>query len=95
MAWSRDGGALPDFGVGIGHHGDEEYEYEIHHWEQHHTEEDGDEKFIHPEDIEHVGDLKVGERGGEGMLIGNSLKGMRRRRRRRGRRQRERSLRLI
>jgi hypothetical protein len=27
------GGELPDFGVGPGHHGDDEYEYGIHHWE--------------------------------------------------------------
>lgn len=28
------GGTLPDFGHGPGHHGDDEYEYEIHHWEK-------------------------------------------------------------
>ena len=28
------GGTLPDFGTGPGHHGDDEYEYEIHHWEK-------------------------------------------------------------
>lgn len=28
------GKALPDMGTGPGHHGDEEYEYEIHHWEK-------------------------------------------------------------
>lgn len=54
MSWSKNGGELPDFGVGIGHHGDDEYEYEIHHFEKYHTEEDGDEKFVHKEDIEHV-----------------------------------------
>jgi len=25
---------LPDVGTGPGHHGDDEYEYEIHHWEK-------------------------------------------------------------
>lgn len=25
---------LPDMGTGPGHHGDDEYEYEIHHWEK-------------------------------------------------------------
>jgi len=25
---------LPDMGTGPGHHGDEEFEYEIHHWEK-------------------------------------------------------------
>ncbi len=28
------GKTLPDFGHGPGHHGDDEYEYEIHHWEK-------------------------------------------------------------
>lgn len=35
--WHRfilDGKTLPDLGVGPGHHGDYEYEYEIHHWEK-------------------------------------------------------------
>jgi Ca2+-binding EF-hand superfamily protein len=29
-----NGHTLPDFGHGPGHHGDDEYEYEIHHWEK-------------------------------------------------------------
>jgi Ca2+-binding EF-hand superfamily protein len=29
-----DGKTLPDMGTGPGHHGDDEYEYEIHHWEK-------------------------------------------------------------
>lgn len=33
MKFVADGGVLPDFGTGPGHHGDDEYEYEIHHWE--------------------------------------------------------------
>jgi len=28
------GHTLPDLGSGPGHHGDDEYEYEIHHWEK-------------------------------------------------------------
>lgn len=28
------GETLPDMGTGPGHHGDDEYEYEIHHWEK-------------------------------------------------------------
>lgn len=34
MAFVAGGGKLPDFGMGPGHHGDDEYEYEIHHWEK-------------------------------------------------------------
>lgn len=30
----RAGKRLPDLGVGPGHHGDAEYEYEIHHFEK-------------------------------------------------------------
>jgi len=30
----KDGKTLPDVGTGPGHHGDDEYEYEIHHWEK-------------------------------------------------------------
>lgn len=46
-------GELPDFGLGPGHHGDYEYEYEIHHWLEHHAQDDPDVKNVHPEDIEH------------------------------------------
>ncbi|KAF1839347.1 secretory pathway protein-like protein Ssp120 [Decorospora gaudefroyi] len=49
-----DGVKLPDFGMGPGHHGDDEYEYEIHHWEKYHGGDDvRDEDLNHPEDIEH------------------------------------------
>jgi hypothetical protein len=34
IRFSAQGGILPDFGLGPGHHGDDEYEYEIHHWER-------------------------------------------------------------
>ncbi|KAK3677829.1 hypothetical protein LTR37_021521 [Vermiconidia calcicola] len=44
---------LPDFGYGPGHHGDDEYEYEIHHFEKYHDENTREEDLIHPEDIEH------------------------------------------
>ncbi|KAF2739012.1 secretory pathway protein-like protein Ssp120 [Polyplosphaeria fusca] len=52
-AWDR-GVKLPDFGMGPGHHGDDEYEYEIHHWEKYHSGDDVKEEDLnHPEDIEH------------------------------------------
>lgn len=44
---------LPDFGFGPGHHGDDEYEYEIHHFEKYHGEDATEEELNHPEDIEH------------------------------------------
>jgi hypothetical protein len=44
---------LPDLGYGPGHHGDDEYEYEIHHYEKYHDENTKEEDLIHPEDIEH------------------------------------------
>lgn len=34
----RAGKRLKDFGLGPGHHGDDEYEYEIHHFEKFHDE---------------------------------------------------------
>ncbi|KAJ4414560.1 hypothetical protein N0V82_007855 [Gnomoniopsis sp. IMI 355080] len=50
---NHEGGTLPDFGTGPGHHGDDEYEYEIHHWELYHDENTKLEDLTHPEDIEH------------------------------------------
>ncbi|KAG5920107.1 hypothetical protein E4U42_006315 [Claviceps africana] len=47
------GGTLPDLGTGPGHHGDDEYEYEIHHWEKYHDENTRLEDLTHPEDVEH------------------------------------------
>ncbi|KAH9825536.1 putative calcium-binding protein [Teratosphaeria destructans] len=45
---------LPDLGYGPGHHGDDEYEYEIHHFEKYHGDgEVKEEDLNHPEDIEH------------------------------------------
>lgn len=49
----HDGNTLPDFGLGPGHHGDPEYEYEIHHFEKYHSEDSTAEELNHPEDIEH------------------------------------------
>ncbi|KAL2175325.1 putative calcium ion binding protein [Thermothelomyces heterothallicus CBS 202.75] len=48
-----EGKTLPDMGTGPGHHGDDEYEYEIHHWEKYHGEDTKLEDLTHPEDIEH------------------------------------------
>ncbi|EAW13034.1 nucleobindin SSP120 [Aspergillus clavatus NRRL 1] len=47
------GTRLPDLGFGPGHHGDIEYEYEIHHFEKYHGEDAKLEDLTHPEDIEH------------------------------------------
>ena len=47
------GARLPDLGFGPGHHGDIEYEYEIHHFEKYHGDETTEEELTHPEDIEH------------------------------------------
>lgn len=53
MNQSQVGFKLPDFGYGPGHHGDIEYEYEIHHFEKFHGEDAKEEDLTHPEDIEH------------------------------------------
>ncbi len=53
MSLLANGGTLPDLGTGPGHHGDDEYEYEIHHWEKYHDENTRLEDLNHPEDIEH------------------------------------------
>ncbi|KAK7947896.1 calcium-binding protein [Apiospora aurea] len=47
------GKTLPDMGTGPGHHGDDEYEYEIHHWEKYHGDDTTMEDLVHPEDIAH------------------------------------------
>jgi hypothetical protein len=51
-AWNS-GTKLPDLGFGPGHHGDAEYEYEIHHFEKYHSNDAKLEDLVHPEDIEH------------------------------------------
>ncbi|KAI2602333.1 putative calcium ion binding protein [Hypoxylon sp. NC1633] len=53
IAFIESGKTLPDMGTGPGHHGDDEYEYEIHHWEKYHDENTPYEELNHPEDIEH------------------------------------------
>lgn len=53
LSHTKNGKKLPDFGLGPGHHGDDEYEYEIHHFEKYHDENTREEDLIHPEDIEH------------------------------------------
>lgn len=50
---SKTGLHLPDLGLGPGHHGDIEYEYEIHHFEKFHGPGTTEADLIHPEDIEH------------------------------------------
>jgi hypothetical protein len=51
-AWAR-GVRLPDLGLGPGHHGDAEQEYETHHWNKYHGDDTKVEDLTHPEDIEH------------------------------------------
>lgn len=53
MEQIRIGRRLPDFGTGPGHHGDDEYEYEIHHYEKYHGDAEGSEELIHQEDLDH------------------------------------------
>ncbi|KAL6892351.1 hypothetical protein GGI43DRAFT_413820 [Trichoderma evansii] len=53
LDYIAQGKTLPDMGTGPGHHGDDEYEYEIHHWEKYHDENSKLEDLNHPEDIEH------------------------------------------
>ncbi|KAI9787208.1 MAG: hypothetical protein M1839_003443 [Geoglossum umbratile] len=53
LRFTGGGGELPDFGLGPGHHGDDEYEYEIHHFEKYHDENTKEEDLIHPEDVAH------------------------------------------
>lgn len=53
MAMIGSGKRLPNFGLGPGHHGDIEYEYEIHHFEKYHGDDTKEEDLTHPEDIEH------------------------------------------
>lgn len=53
MRLTAEGKRLPDFGLGPGHHGDMEYEYEIHHFEKYHGDDATEEELTHPEDIEH------------------------------------------
>lgn len=63
MVWSRRGGVLQDFGTGVGHHGDDEQEYEIHHFEEYHSgdKEDGSDMVMHQEDLDHVSTAVIHE----------------------------------
>lgn len=51
--FSEKRGILPDFGYGQGHHLDFESEYEEHHWNKYHANNDPDVLIKHKEDIEH------------------------------------------
>lgn len=53
LAFAKKGKKLPDLGVGVGHHSDFEAEYELHHWNEFHKDEDPNIKNVHKEDIEH------------------------------------------
>lgn len=53
LAYSKKGGEFPDMNVGVGHSQDFEKEYEIHHWNKYHRDQDPDIKIIHKEDVEH------------------------------------------
>lgn len=64
-AFAAAGRTLPDLGTGPGHHGDDEYEYEIHHWEKYHDDNTKLEDLTHPEDIEHFKKHEDMERAAE------------------------------
>lgn len=53
ILFSQHGGHLPDLGLGPGHHLDFEAEYENHHWNKYHRDQDPDVHIKHKEDIEH------------------------------------------
>lgn len=51
--FTHNGGIMPDFGYGQGHHLDFESEYEEHHWKEYHMKDDPEVLIKHKEDIEH------------------------------------------
>lgn len=53
LKFAKKGNKFPDLGVGVGHHSDFEHEYEIHHWNKYHKDNDEYVKNVHKEDIEH------------------------------------------
>ncbi|SCU98820.1 LADA_0H15566g1_1 [Lachancea dasiensis] len=53
LTFANAGNKLPDLGVGVGHHSDFELEYELHHWNKYHRDQDPYVKIVHKEDIEH------------------------------------------
>ncbi|RPA71812.1 hypothetical protein BJ508DRAFT_419764 [Ascobolus immersus RN42] len=63
--YHEEGGQLPDYGYGPGHHGDDEYEYELHHYERFHGDDTTDEELTHPEDIAHFAKHEREEREAE------------------------------
>ncbi|KAI5815343.1 hypothetical protein BZA77DRAFT_388507 [Pyronema omphalodes] len=75
MVWSRRGGVLKDFGTGVGHHGDDEQEYEIHHFEEFHSgdKEDGSDMVMHQEDLDH---LKIHEKAEAEELKAQQIEGV-------------------
>lgn len=70
----NEGKTLPDMGTGPGHHGDDEYEYEIHHWEKYHDENTKLEDLTHPEDIEHFRKHELLEEAEEKLERMNKMK---------------------
>ncbi|CAI5760034.1 unnamed protein product [Candida verbasci] len=52
-SFHNQGNELPDFGYGSGHHLNFEDEYEEHHWNEYHKDQDPDVLIKHKEDIEH------------------------------------------
>ncbi|CDO95879.1 unnamed protein product [Kluyveromyces dobzhanskii CBS 2104] len=53
LSFASNGNKFADLGVGVGHHGDFETEYETHHWNKYHKDQDPDIKNVHKEDVEH------------------------------------------
>lgn len=53
LAYAKNGHKLEDLGVGVGHHADFETEYEVHHWNKFHKDQDPDIKNVHKEDVQH------------------------------------------
>ncbi|EMG46374.1 hypothetical protein SBY92_002538 [Candida maltosa Xu316] len=53
LEFYKNGGEWPDLGFGSGHHLGFEEEYEEHHWNKYHANDDPDVKIKHKEDIEH------------------------------------------
>ncbi|AAS50341.1 AAL025Wp [Eremothecium gossypii ATCC 10895] len=50
LNFAKRGKSFPDLGVGVGHHLDFEKEFNVHHWNTHHQ---NNEKTTHREDVEH------------------------------------------
>ncbi|KAH8678243.1 putative calcium ion binding protein [Xylariales sp. PMI_506] len=74
VSYINGGHTLPDMQTGPGHHGDDEYEYEIHHWEKYHDENTKLEDLTHPEDIEHFRKHELREEAEERLEKLNKMK---------------------